>query len=186
LVDGPVDDDGVRSVLHTIASGARPVMLHPRSRPNLVVVDGGRTPTNSTSSPNSCAPLRSSSASSSAPTGAGARTAIMALRKENIRFMGHHRPGATASQQDRRRERRPAKPPSGASNGRGSPVSSDRRRHRRGLLQIMDTLPDVVAWHETLTDKQQTDWAAPTTIFQHCPVFNTPQLTTPTLRSRRQ
>jgi hypothetical protein len=26
-----------------------------------------------------------------------------------------------------------------------------------------------------LTDKRQADWAAPTTIFKHCPVFNTPK-----------
>jgi hypothetical protein len=42
IANGLVDDDGIRSVLRTIASGARAGMLHPRSRPKLIVVDGGR------------------------------------------------------------------------------------------------------------------------------------------------
>jgi hypothetical protein len=45
------------------------------------------------------------------------------------------------------------------------------------LLQIMDNLAEVVAWHETLTDKQKIEWAAPTTVFKHCPVFNKPAKT---------
>jgi hypothetical protein len=43
------------------------------------------------------------------------------------------------------------------------------------LLRIMEHLPQVTAWHETLTDKQQIEWAAPTTILKHCPVFAEPK-----------
>lgn len=43
------------------------------------------------------------------------------------------------------------------------------------LLRIMDRLSEVVAWHETLTDRQKIDWAAPTTILKRCPVFATPK-----------
>jgi hypothetical protein len=43
------------------------------------------------------------------------------------------------------------------------------------LERIMSNLPAVTAWHETLTDRQQVDWAAPTTILKRCPVFNAPK-----------
>jgi hypothetical protein len=41
------------------------------------------------------------------------------------------------------------------------------------LLRIMEQLPGVTKWHEELTDKEQIDWAAPTTILKRCPVFQT-------------
>jgi hypothetical protein len=41
------------------------------------------------------------------------------------------------------------------------------------LLRIMERLPDVTAWHNTLTTRQQIDWAAPTTILKRCPLFHT-------------
>jgi hypothetical protein len=44
------------------------------------------------------------------------------------------------------------------------------------LLRIMEQLPEVTKWHETLTDKQQIDWAAPTTILKRCPVFIHPEV----------
>ena len=43
------------------------------------------------------------------------------------------------------------------------------------LLRIMERLSEVTAWHETLTEKQQIDWAAPTTILKRCPVFAQPK-----------
>jgi hypothetical protein len=43
------------------------------------------------------------------------------------------------------------------------------------LLRIMAELPAVTAWHETLTEKQKIDWAAPTTILKRCPVFAKPK-----------
>lgn len=43
------------------------------------------------------------------------------------------------------------------------------------LLRVMAELPKVTAWHETLTERQQIDWAAPMTIIRRCPVFNTPK-----------
>jgi hypothetical protein len=43
------------------------------------------------------------------------------------------------------------------------------------LLRMMERLPDVSAWHETLTAKQQIEWAAPTTILKRCPIFNPPK-----------
>jgi hypothetical protein len=41
------------------------------------------------------------------------------------------------------------------------------------LERIMrpENLPSVLAWHKTLTERQQIDWAGPTTILRHCPVF---------------
>jgi len=39
------------------------------------------------------------------------------------------------------------------------------------LLRIMERLPEVTKWHEKLTEKQQIQWAAPTTILGRCPVF---------------
>jgi hypothetical protein len=43
------------------------------------------------------------------------------------------------------------------------------------LLRIMDNYPAVVAWRETLTEKQQLDWAAPTSVVQRCPIFRPPK-----------
>jgi hypothetical protein len=43
------------------------------------------------------------------------------------------------------------------------------------LLRIMDELPGITAWRKTLTEKQQIDWAAPTTILKRCPVFAKPK-----------
>jgi hypothetical protein len=43
------------------------------------------------------------------------------------------------------------------------------------LLRIMERLPEVTKWHETLTDRQQIDWAAPTTVLKRCPVFAKPK-----------
>src|SRR6516225_9096599 len=42
------------------------------------------------------------------------------------------------------------------------------------LLAIMDRLPEVQAWHATLTLKKQIAWAAPDSIMRKCPVFNQP------------
>lgn len=42
------------------------------------------------------------------------------------------------------------------------------------LERIMRQLPEVTAWRQTLTVRQRIDWAAPTTILKHCPVFNKP------------
>lgn len=39
------------------------------------------------------------------------------------------------------------------------------------LLHIMENLAAVVSWHETLTDKQKREWASPSAIYKHCPVF---------------
>jgi len=42
------------------------------------------------------------------------------------------------------------------------------------LLAIMDRLPEVQAWHATLTLKKQIAWASPDSIMRKCPVFNRP------------
>jgi hypothetical protein len=39
------------------------------------------------------------------------------------------------------------------------------------LERIMESLPAVVKWHETLQPREQIDWAAPRTIIKRCPVF---------------
>jgi hypothetical protein len=44
------------------------------------------------------------------------------------------------------------------------------------LERIMEHVAEVTAWHETLTDKQKTKWAAPTTILTHCPIFKKPKV----------
>jgi hypothetical protein len=44
------------------------------------------------------------------------------------------------------------------------------------LLRIMERYADVVRWHESLTDRQRIDWAAPTTIIKRCPIFCNPSL----------
>jgi hypothetical protein len=45
------------------------------------------------------------------------------------------------------------------------------------LLRIMDpeNLPEIMRWHQSLTEKQQYAWAAPTAIMKHCPVFAVPK-----------
>ena len=53
------------------------------------------------------------------------------------------------------------------------------------LLAIMDRLPEVQAWHETLTLKKQIAWASPDSIMRKCPVFNQtaePKPPQPTIR----
>jgi hypothetical protein len=44
------------------------------------------------------------------------------------------------------------------------------------LLAILGRLPDVMAWYEKLTPKQKREWAAPTTVLKHCPVFAKPKV----------
>jgi hypothetical protein len=44
------------------------------------------------------------------------------------------------------------------------------------LLTILDRLPEVMAWYEKLTPKQRREWAAPTTVLKHCPVFAKPKV----------
>jgi hypothetical protein len=44
------------------------------------------------------------------------------------------------------------------------------------LLTILDRLPEVMAWYEKLTPKQKREWAAPTTVLKHCPVFAKPKV----------
>lgn len=39
------------------------------------------------------------------------------------------------------------------------------------LLQIMDHLPEVVAWHEALPSHRKIEWASPTSVLRHCPAF---------------
>jgi hypothetical protein len=38
----------------------------------------------------------------------------------------------------------------------------------------MERLPEVQAWHATLTLKKQIAWASPDSIMRKCPVFNPP------------
>jgi hypothetical protein len=42
------------------------------------------------------------------------------------------------------------------------------------LEKIMAHLPHVEAWRFTLTERQKIDWAAPNTVFKHCPLFKKP------------
>ena len=44
------------------------------------------------------------------------------------------------------------------------------------LLQIVERLPDVTKWHADLTPHQQIDWASPSAVFKHCPVFAKPKV----------
>jgi hypothetical protein len=37
-----------------------------------------------------------------------------------------------------------------------------------------ENLPGVLDWHHALTEKEQIAWAAPTSIFNHCPIFKKP------------
>jgi hypothetical protein len=39
------------------------------------------------------------------------------------------------------------------------------------LLKIMDHRRDVEAWRATLSERQQGEWSAPSTLFLHCPIF---------------
>jgi hypothetical protein len=43
------------------------------------------------------------------------------------------------------------------------------------LLQIIERLPEVEHWRQTLTQKQQFEWSSPSAIFKHCPVFAKPK-----------
>ena len=47
------------------------------------------------------------------------------------------------------------------------------------LLKIMDRRREVEAWRATLSDKQQREWSAPSTIFLHCPMFGRGKPATP-------
>lgn len=39
------------------------------------------------------------------------------------------------------------------------------------LQRIIERLPEVVAWRKTLTPNKQIEWAAPSTVITHCPIF---------------
>jgi hypothetical protein len=39
------------------------------------------------------------------------------------------------------------------------------------LLKILDRLPEIEEWRSTLTPYQRVNWAAPTTVYKHCPIF---------------
>lgn len=43
------------------------------------------------------------------------------------------------------------------------------------LLAILGRLPEVEQWRESLTRVQKINWAAPTTIYKHCPLFKSEQ-----------
>jgi hypothetical protein len=45
------------------------------------------------------------------------------------------------------------------------------------LEEIMkpENLPRVQEWYEKRTPKEKREWAAPTTVFKHCPVFAKPK-----------
>lgn len=43
------------------------------------------------------------------------------------------------------------------------------------LLNILDHEVEVVTWYASLTPKQKREWAAPTTVYKHCPTFATPK-----------
>src|SRR5271169_3552756 len=71
-------------------------------------------------------------------------------------------------------------------NGRASRTTFPRLIQQQGLgqlldkaktsqlLTIMDSLPEVQAWHATLTLKKQIAWASPDSIMRNCPVVNQP------------
>jgi hypothetical protein len=40
------------------------------------------------------------------------------------------------------------------------------------LLRVMDELPAVTAWRNTVTERQRFRWASPEAVLRHCPVFN--------------
>src|SRR5215472_1427689 len=42
------------------------------------------------------------------------------------------------------------------------------------LLDVLAHKAEVVAWHAKLSPKQQREWAAPSTIKKHCPIFAKP------------
>ena len=56
------------------------------------------------------------------------------------------------------------------------------------LEEIMkpENLTRVQAWYEKLPPKQKREWAAPTTVFKHCPVFAKPKETARASPSSRQ
>jgi hypothetical protein len=39
------------------------------------------------------------------------------------------------------------------------------------LINIIENLTAVTAWHEKLSATEQIQWAAPSTVYKHCPVF---------------
>jgi len=47
------------------------------------------------------------------------------------------------------------------------------------LVKIMDRRREVEAWRATLSDEQQREWSAPSTIFLHCPMFGRGKPATP-------
>jgi hypothetical protein len=42
-------------------------------------------------------------------------------------------------------------------------------------LNILDRLAEVGPWHERLTPKQRREWASPSAIYKHCPIFQKPK-----------
>jgi hypothetical protein len=36
---------------------------------------------------------------------------------------------------------------------------------------ILERLPEVVAWRQGLSERQQYEWASPSAVFKHCPIF---------------
>jgi hypothetical protein len=40
------------------------------------------------------------------------------------------------------------------------------------LMKILEKLPGVMEWRETLSHWERVNWAAPTTIYKHCPLFD--------------
>jgi len=54
-------------------------------------------------------------------------------------------------------------------NGLGETIIHKTVRSR--LLQIMERLPEVEKWRQTLTEKQQFEWASPSAVFKHCYLF---------------
>lgn len=43
------------------------------------------------------------------------------------------------------------------------------------LLRMMDELAVVQAWRVTLTEKERFEWASPSAVLKHCPVFSKPK-----------
>lgn len=59
------------------------------------------------------------------------------------------------------------------------------------LLRIMAKLPEVMAWRDTLTEREQIEWASPLTVIRRCPALAKPRTAPapennpkPTLRDR--
>jgi hypothetical protein len=38
-------------------------------------------------------------------------------------------------------------------------------------FDILERLPEVMTWRQTLTDRQQYEWASPSAVYKHCPLF---------------